>query len=61
MKSLYCDIIIKNWTYKQETAFMCAVPYMISKVEDNRIYFSPLFFPQLKIILEGRCTALLIL
>lgn len=45
MESLYLDIIIKNWTYKQETAFMCAVPCMVSKAEDDRIYFSPLFFP----------------
>lgn len=44
MKSLYPDII-KNWTYKQDTAFMCAVPCMVSKSEQNRISFSPLFPP----------------
>lgn len=45
VRCLYPDILVENQTCKQKIAFMCIVPCIVSRVEDNIIYFSPLFFP----------------
>lgn len=45
VRHLYPDILIENQTCNREIAFVCVVSCIVSRVEDNTIHFSPLFFP----------------